>query len=292
MSLPIVHVDAFASVPFAGNPAAVCVLPDDRDAAWMQHVAREMNLSATAFLRPRGDTPGDPGGPGDYNLRWFTPIAELDLCGHATLASAHVLWETGRLAAGDAARFQTRSGRLTAVRRGDWIDLDFPATPDEPAGAPPGLVEALGASARYVGRSRLDYVVELDDEETVRALRPDFATLRAIDARGVIATSRSRTAGVDFVSRFFAPAFGIDEDPATGSAHCCLGPFWSQRLAKQTFLAHQVSARGGVLTVTLENDRVRLGGQAVTVLRGELTATASRPGAREPSPRTTTTQTR
>jgi predicted PhzF superfamily epimerase YddE/YHI9 len=263
MPLTITQVDAFTSKPFAGNPAAVCVLPGERDDSWMQNVAREMNLSETAFLLARAD---------GYGLRWFTPTVEVDLCGHATLASAHVLWETGRLAADETARFHTRSGLLTAVRRGDWIELDFPATPDEPAEAPPGLVESLGASPRYVGKSRFDYLAELDSEETVRSLRPDFGVMKKIGARGVIATSRSADPGFDFVSRYFAPAFGIDEDPVTGSTHCCLAPFWSRRLNKTSFLARQVSARGGELKVDLDGDRVRLGGQAVTVLRAELLA--------------------
>jgi PhzF family phenazine biosynthesis protein len=263
MALSIVQVDAFTSEPFSGNPAAVCVLPEPRDAAWMQHVASEMNLAETAFLRARDD---------GFELRWFTPTVEVDLCGHATLASAHVLWESGRLAATETARFHTRSGLLTAVRRGDWIELDFPATPDEPADAPPGLVEALGAAPRYVGKSRFDYLIELDGEDAVRRLGPDFARLRTISARGVITTSLSATPGCDFVSRFFAPGSGIDEDPVTGSAHCCLAPFWSRRLNKTRFLARQVSPRGGVLKVELAGNRVRLGGQAVTVLRGELLA--------------------
>jgi predicted PhzF superfamily epimerase YddE/YHI9 len=263
MTLQIVVVDAFTSRPFTGNPAAVCVLPEEGDAAWMQRVARELNLSETAFLRPRAD---------GFNLRWFTPGVEVDLCGHATLASAHVLWETGLLSPAEPARFYSRSGLLTAVRQGDWIELDFPATPDEAAEAPPGLGQALGATALYVGRSRFDYLVELHDEETVRNLRPDFGLLAAIEARGVIVTSRSADPGFDFVSRFFAPAAGINEDPVTGSSHCCLTPFWSRRLGKESFLARQVSARGGVLKLRLEGDRVRLGGQAVTVLRSELLA--------------------
>ncbi len=263
MSLQIVQVDAFTSRPFTGNPAAVCVLPEPRDAAWMQNVASEMNLAETAFLVPRED---------GFDLRWFTPAVEVDLCGHATLASAHVLWESGRLPPAEAARFHTRSGLLTAVRRGDWIDLDFPATPEEETAAPPGLAEALGAAPRYVGRSRFDYLVELDSEDSVRALRPDFGRLCAIAARGVIATSRSATPDFDFVSRFFAPAVGINEDPVTGSSHCCLAPFWSRRLKKDRFLALQVSARGGVLRIELAGARVRLGGQAVTVLRCELLA--------------------
>lgn len=258
-----VQVDAFTSEPFKGNPAAVCVLEEERDAAWMQRVASEMNLAETAYLRPRDD---------GFALRWFTPTVEVDLCGHATLASAHVLWESGRLAHGQPARFHTKSGLLTAVRKGDWIELDFPSTPEEAVEAPPGLVEALGASPRYVGKSRFDYLVEFDSEESVARLRPDFRALGAISARGLIATARSAHPGFDFVSRFFAPASGIDEDPVTGSSHCCLAPFWSRRLGRDNFLARQISARGGVLRVRLDGDRVRLGGQAVTVLRGELLA--------------------
>jgi predicted PhzF superfamily epimerase YddE/YHI9 len=257
----IVQVDAFTSEPFRGNPAAVCVLEDERDSEWMQRVASEMNLAETAFLRPR---------EGGFDLRWFTPSVEVDLCGHATLASAHVLWESGRLAPDQLARFHTKSGLLTARRLGDWIELDFPATPDEPVQAPPGLVEALGASPRYVGRSRFDYLVELDSEEAVARLRPDFGALRSISARGVIVTSRSADSDFDFVSRFFAPAVGIAEDPVTGSAHCCLAPFWSRRLGKHAFVARQLSARGGILKIGLDGDRVRLAGQAVTVLEGEL----------------------
>ena len=266
MTQPIVHVDAFTDAPFGGNPAAVCVLPAGRDAGWMQQVAREMNLSETAFLTPRQER-----GEG-YDLRWFTPTHEVDLCGHATLASAHVLWETRQLADAATARFHTRSGLLTATRHGSWIELDFPATPDKAIDAPPGLAEALGVQPRYVGQSRFDYLVELADEAALRAVRPDFGRLRAFAMRGVMITSGADEPGVDFVSRYFAPAFGIDEDPVTGSTHCCLGPFWSRRLNKQTFVARQVSERGGTLKVALDGDRVRLGGQAVTVLRGELLA--------------------
>jgi len=263
MPLTITQVDAFTSEPFSGNPAAVCLLTEERDPAWMQNVAREMNLSETAFLLPR---------PDGYGLRWFTPAVEVDLCGHATLASAHVLWETGALAPEETARFHTKSGLLTAVRRQDWIELDFPATPDEPAESPPGLAESLGATPLFVGKSVFDYLVELDSEEAVRTLCPDFGAMKKIGARGVIATSRSADPGFDFVSRYFAPAFGIDEDPVTGSTHCCLAPYWSRRLNKTSFLARQLSARGGVLKVNLDGDRVRLGGQAVTVLRAELLA--------------------
>jgi PhzF family phenazine biosynthesis protein len=263
MTQPIVQVDAFTSSAFGGNPAGVCVLERPRDAAWMQLVAREMNLAETAFLQPRQD--------GDFDLRWFTPTVEVDLCGHATLASAHVLWEDG--AATDGVRFHTRSGILTATRRDGWIDLDFPATPAEAVAAPAGLLEALGVDdARYVGRSRFDFLVEVEDESRVAAAAPDFRRLAAIDARGTIVTSAASTPGVDFVSRFFAPAFGVDEDPATGSAHCCLGPFWKSRTGKCELVAHQLSARRGVLRVAVGTDRVRLSGQAVTVLRGELLA--------------------
>jgi PhzF family phenazine biosynthesis protein len=263
MPIVITQVDAFTSRPFSGNPAAVCVLPERADDAWMQNVAQEMNLAETAFLHPR---------PDGWGLRWFTPAVEVDLCGHATLASAHVLWEMGRLRPEETARFHTRSGVLTAVRRDDWIELDFPATPDEPAEAPDGLAESLGVSPRYVGRSRFDYIVEVDGENVVQNLQPNFGLLKKVGGRGVIVTSRSATPEWDFVSRFFAPASGIDEDPVTGSAHCCLAPFWSRRLDKTSFRARQISARGGELQVELAGDRVRLGGQAVTVLRAELLA--------------------
>jgi PhzF family phenazine biosynthesis protein len=263
MPLPIVFVDAFTSEPFAGNPAAVCVLPEPREATWMQRVAREMNLAETAFLDRTTD---------GFNLRWFTPTVEVDLCGHATLAGAHVLWETGQVGATETIRFHTRSGVLTAVRRDDWIELDFPVTPEAPVEIPRDLVEALGALPSYVGKSRFDYLVELDSEAAVRSLRPDFRLLQTIPARGVIVTSRSSMAGCDFVSRFFAPASGIDEDPVTGSAHSSLAFFWSRRLHKNRFIARQLSERGGLLRVELDGDRVRLSGQAVTVIRGELLA--------------------
>jgi len=261
MGLGITQVDAFTDRPFAGNPAAVCVLPAPRDAAWMQDVAREMNLAETAFLEPRAD---------GFGLRWFTPTVEVDLCGHATLAAAHVLWEESHLPPGVQARFHTRSGLLSADRRGAWIELNFPATPAEPAPPPPGLAQALGAPAAHVGRTRFDYLVEVDAEATLRGLRPDHAALAALPVRGVIVTSRAAAGGFDFVSRFFAPAAGIPEDPVTGSSHCALGPYWGARLGKTEMLAYQASARGGVVRVRLAGERVRLGGQAVTVLRGQL----------------------
>jgi PhzF family phenazine biosynthesis protein len=262
MPVSIVQVDAFTPVPFGGNPAAVCVLSAPGDARWMQNVAREMNLSETAFLDPR---------PEGYNLRWFTPAAEVDLCGHATLASAHVLWEDGHLDRARQARFMTRSGWLSARKAGDWIEMDFPAKAEQSAPAPPQFTEALGANPQYVGRNAFDYLVELESEQAVRELQPDIGLLRRLPARGVIVTSRG-SGEYDFVSRFFAPAVGVDEDPVTGSAHCCLGPFWSARLGKQEMLAYQASARGGVVRVRVEGDRVLLGGQAVTVLRGEFEA--------------------
>ncbi|HBH04271.1 MAG TPA: oxidoreductase [Candidatus Rokubacteria bacterium] len=261
MGLGITQVDAFTDRPFAGNPAAVCVPPGPREPAWMQAVAREMNLAETAFLEPRAD---------GFGLRWFTPTVEVDLCGHATLAAAHVLWEESHLPPGVQARFHTRSGLLSADRRGAWIELNFPATPAEPAPPPPGLAQALGAPAAHVGRTRFDYLVEVDAEATLRGLRPDHAALAALPVRGVIVTSRAAAGGFDFVSRFFAPAAGIPEDPVTGSSHCALGPYWGARLGKTEMLAYQASARGGVVRVRLAGERVRLGGQAVTVLRGQL----------------------
>jgi PhzF family phenazine biosynthesis protein len=263
MTLRIVQVDAFTSTPYTGNPAAVCFLPRPADERWMQQVAREMNLSETAFLVPEADA---------WGLRWFTPLLEVDLCGHATLASAHALWETGLVPTGTQARFDTKSGRLTADRIGDRIEMDFPAQPDQPGAPPDSLLQALGVRARYVGRSRTDFIVEVATEDEVRALTPDFNLLRETPARGVIVTSRAASPGFDFVSRFFAPAAGVDEDPVTGSAHCCLAPFWGARLHKHEMTGYQASARGGVVTVRIAGDRVILGGQAVTVLRGELVA--------------------
>jgi PhzF family phenazine biosynthesis protein len=261
MALAIIQVDAFTDKPFAGNPAAVCILPAPRDERWMQDVAREMNLSETAFLHPEND---------GYRLRWFTPAVEVALCGHATLASAHVLWQDRHLPEGAPARFHTQSGLLTAQRRGAWIELDFPATPPAPAEPPRGLVEALGVAPAAVGRSRFDYLVEVETEDMVRRLAPDLGALGRVEARGVIVTSRASAPGFDFVSRFFAPRVGVNEDPVTGSAHCVLAPFWAQRLGKTEMVAYQASARGGVVRVRVLGDRVILGGQAVTVLRGDL----------------------
>jgi predicted PhzF superfamily epimerase YddE/YHI9 len=227
----------------------------------MQDVARELNLAETAFLVRQTD---------GFDLRWFTPAIEVDLCGHATLASAHVLWEEHQLASDEPARFHTRSGVLTASREPDLIWLDFPATPSHPVPVTPDLSRGVGSSMRYVGRTAFDYLVELDSEAAVRQLTPDLNQLARLAVRGVIVTARSDGGGYDFVSRFFAPRAGVPEDPVTGSAHCGLAPFWAERLNKSELVGYQASERGGVVRVRLEGPRVRLGGQAVTVLRGEL----------------------
>lgn len=261
MTTPLFLVDAFTSKPFAGNQAAVCLLSGSPGDDWLQAIAAEMNLSETAFLLPRED---------GYQLRWFTPQVEVDLCGHATLASAHVLWSEGHAPRGQEIRFHTRSGLLKATCRGELIELDFPAEPADSIEPPPGLCEALNVSARHVGRNRFDYLVELESEADVRAAQPDFARLGRFDVRGVIVTSRCTSQEYDFVSRFFAPAAGVNEDPVTGSAHCCLGPYWGTRLGKTELCGYQASARGGVVQVRLAGPRVILGGQAVTVLQGRL----------------------
>jgi PhzF family phenazine biosynthesis protein len=263
MSLPLFQVDAFTDRPFAGNPAAICLLKEPGDPAWMQQVAHEMNLSETAFLYRQDD---------GYNLRWFTPAVEVALCGHATLASAHILWEQGYLPAGAQARFHTQSGLLTATQSNEWIEMDFPAKPEEEVEHVPGLAEALGITPSYTGMSQFDCLVEVESEASVRALQPDLARLAAVPVRGVIVTSRASTAGYDFVSRFFAPGVGVPEDPATGSAHCVLSPFWTRRLQRECLTGYQASSRGGIIRVQLAGTRVRLGGQALTVLRGELLA--------------------
>jgi PhzF family phenazine biosynthesis protein len=266
MGQTILTVDAFTDRPFAGNPAAVCVLPRPADEAWMRALAREMNLSETAFLHPEDE---------GYRLRWFTPAVEVDLCGHATLASAHVLWEEGHLRPDQPAKVLTHSGRLTASRSAGFIELDFPSKPMTPEPAPPELTKALGVPVVAAGRNEFDWLVELESEETLRALQPDFGLLATLPIRGTIVTSRATTSGFDFVSRFFAPRVGVPEDPVTGSAHCALTPFWAERLGKVAMVAHQASPRGGVMRVRLNGDRVLLVGQAVTVVRGEIVANAT-----------------
>ena len=261
MAQLIHQVDAFTDTPFAGNPAAVCLLPEPAGERWMRDVASEMNLSETAFLSPQAD---------GYDLRWFTPSVEIDLCGHGTLASAHVLWETGEARPDETLRFHTRSGLLSASRDGDWIELDFPATPVSLRAAPLLLAPALGTRLVYVGRSVFDYLVEVPSESDVRGMSPDMGALASLNVRGFIVTARADDPDVDFVSRFFAPSTGIPEDPVTGSAHCALGPYWRDKLGKNELRARQISARGGDLRVRVEGDRVRIAGQAVTVMRAEL----------------------
>jgi PhzF family phenazine biosynthesis protein len=261
MEQEIFQVDAFTDKVFAGNPAAVCILPEAADEDWMQHLANEMNLSETAFLVRQEE---------GFNLRWFTPAVEVELCGHATLASAHILWEQGFLPAGRQARFYTRSGLLSALNKDSWIELDLPAEPEKQTEIPDGLLKAFGVAARYVGKNRFDFLIELESAETVRKIVPDFTLLRSLSSRGFIVTSRSDSSQYDFISRFFAPAAGINEDPVTGSAHCCLGPYWAKKLDREELTGYQASARGGVVKVRIGDDRVYLSGQAITVMRGTL----------------------
>ncbi len=264
MSHPLYQVDAFTGRPFAGNPAAVCLLGGPEGENWMQAVAAEQNLSETAFLHPCDSDEAD------WCLRWFTPTVEVDLCGHATLASAHALWSSGRHPRESPLRFATRSGILGAQLAGEWIELDFPQQVPEPADPPERLIEALGAMPQWVGNDGADYLFEVADEATVRELRPDMALLGTVEARGVIVTARGESEEYDFVSRFFGPASGVPEDPVTGSAHCTLAPFWGGRLRKSEMVGFQASVRGGIVRVRLVDDRVVLAGQAVMVSEGSL----------------------
>lgn len=278
--MQIFQVDAFTGAAFTGNPAAVCLLSRPADAAWMQRIAAEMNVAETAFVEPQD---------GGYGLRWFTPVVEVALCGHATLASAHVLYETGRAGSQEQIRFASASGELTARRDGPAIALDFPATPAVQAAAPQGLLSALGVqSPEWTGGGAEDLMVVLASEQELTGLRPDTAGLAAISARGIIVTAPASRAGADFVSRFFAPAVGIAEDPVTGSAHCTLAPYWCERLGRTTLTGYQASARGGTVHVRLAGDRVILTGQAVTVLGGELSPAALPAAPRAHSPATGT----
>jgi len=264
MTIPLFHVSAFTDQPFAGNPAAVCLLEQKRDTSWMQAVARDQNLSETAFLVPY---------EGGFSLRWFTPKAEVSLCGHATLASAHILWELGVLDPDQEAEFDTCSGRLTADQLGTHIMLDFPAILAQDDTAPAGLLEALGLSPEAVVHTAVTQamlLVEVASAERLRALAPDFRALARIADLGVVVTCRSDDPRFDFLSRFFAPGVGIDEDPVTGSAHCALAPYWVTRLGDRRLHAYQASARGGILEVEVREDRVLLVGQAITTMRGTL----------------------
>jgi PhzF family phenazine biosynthesis protein len=260
------QVDAFADSVFAGNPAAVCLLGGPAQARWMQSVASEMNLSETAFVEPRA---------AGYGLRWFTPVAEVDLCGHATLASAHILYETGLAEPAERIRFDSASGPLTGRREDGLLVLDFPARPARPAPAPPGLLAALGVDRpEWTGQAEDDLVVVLGREEEVTGLRPDTVALAGYRTRGVIVTAPAARVGADFVSRFFAPGVGIAEDPVTGSAHCTLAPYWAERLGRPELTGYQASVRGGTVGVRLEADRVQLTGRAVTVFSGQLSDAA------------------
>jgi PhzF family phenazine biosynthesis protein len=258
---PITVVDAFTSVPFAGNPAAVCVLKQDQPAVWMQSVASEMNLSETAFLLPHGENV--------YRLRWFTPKVEVKLCGHATLASAHVLWEEGHTA--KQLQFDTLSGRLTAERRENgWIALDFPSQFAAETVCPPELRQALAVEPLFVAKTDFTFLVEVADKEVLLGIKPNFGLLVQSGCGRVIVTSRAGTADeYDFYSRFFAPDAGINEDPVTGSAHCVLAPFWAKNLGKDELHAFQCSERGGELRLSVSSERTVLQGRAVTVLKGQ-----------------------
>ncbi len=259
----LLQIDAFANGPFTGNPAAVVLLEESAEEDWMQRVAAEMNLSETAFLLPGGD---------GWAIRWFTPTTEVALCGHATLAGFHALREEGKV--GDAVTFESASGPLTARAIGDRLELDFPSMPPEACDEPEGLLDALGLpEARYVGRSRHDLLVEVADRKELVDLHPDFRALSGVEVRGVIVTAMGDEGGegLDFVSRFFAPRAGVDEDPVTGSAHCVLAPYWTAKLGARSLQAGQLSRRSGRLEVELRGDRVALRGRTVTVLRGELT---------------------
>ncbi|UOF90325.1 PhzF family phenazine biosynthesis protein [Fodinisporobacter ferrooxydans] len=258
MALPIYVIDAFTDKAFKGNPAAVCLTPDPLDDVQMQNIAAEMNLSETAFLFPHQD---------GYSLRWFTPNTEVELCGHATLASAHILWEMKVLPIDGQANFYTKSGRLTAKKDGAWIQLNFPAEPAAECGYPAELIDALQINPIYVGRNRFDYLIEIESEDMLKNLNPNFSLLEKIQTRGVLVTSKSDE--FDFISRCFFPAVGVNEDPVTGSAHCCLAPYWSKKLQKNEFYAYQASKRGGILKIQLNEDRVLMAGQAVTVIKCE-----------------------
>jgi PhzF family phenazine biosynthesis protein len=265
----ILVVDAFTDRAFAGNPAGVCLLESPADDGWMQRVAAEMRHSETAFVRPL-DVPD-----ADYELRWFTPVVEVALCGHATLATAHALYETGTVPAGRPIRFQTlRSGVLTvATGSGGLLEMDFPAMPAQSMEVPAGLAEALGVPVAGAGRNaQNDLLVVLDDEEAVRKLTVDLGALARIDARGICVTAPAAPGSgpYDFVSRFFGAAVGVGEDPVTGSAHCMLAPYWSDRLRRDELTGYQASERGGAVRVTVRGDRVTLAGRAVTILDGTL----------------------
>jgi len=259
--MKIYQVDSFAMRPFEGNPAAVCVLESPKDEEWMQNLAEEMNLSETAYLVKQDN---------GYSLRWFTPTAEVELCGHATLASAHILWEQGFLDESATAVFYTLSGELGARKTGDWIEMDFPSEEANPCPIPDEIGRSLGVNAVFTGKNRMDWLIEVESEEVLRSLKPDYNLMMRVPSRGVIVTSSSDDPAYDFLSRFFCPWHGINEDPVTGSAHCCTGPYWREKLGKDELTAYQASKRGGTVKIKFSGDRVLLSGQAITVMVGEL----------------------
>lgn len=256
--MKIYTVDSFTSKPFSGNPAAVCILKEDIVDQLKQDIASEMNLPETAFILP-----GDEG----FGLRWFTPTTEVDLCGHATLAAAHVLWESGVKDKNETVTFHTRSGVLLVRKVRGLIEMEFPREDVVKTDCPREIKEGLNAEILFCGRNRMDYFAEVGSEDRLRSLVPDMASLSKLDSRGLIVTSRSGE--YDFISRFFAPQSGIPEDPVTGSAHCALGPYWSEKLEKSVLRAFQASHRGGKIYVGVTNDKVTLAGNAVTVMCGD-----------------------
>lgn len=261
MRIPLYQVDAFTDEMFKGNPAAVCLLMKPRETSWMQSVAREMNLSETAFVSQRKD---------GFNLRWFTPQAEVDLCGHATLSAAHVIWEAGVIPAEREIHFHTLSGWLAATMDRGWIELDFPSARPTVADVPEEYIKALGAEPEFCFRSGDKWLLEFPDESDIYEIKPDFVALRQYSGRGLIITARSEKPGIDFISRYFAPWIGVDEDPVTGSSHTILGPYWGEKLHKDHMIAFQASERGGVLRIHVSGERTYIAGQAVTVFSGEL----------------------
>ncbi len=273
-SIPIFQVDAFSSKPFTGNPAAVCLLEEARDSDWMQSVAAEMNLSETAFVHPDN---------GQLRLRWFTPKVEVDLCGHATLATVHVLKELSQEGSlpmvfqpfwnRSCVQFISRSGILSAEASTDGISLDFPATQVVPCAVPGGCLDALGlepSELQFCGRSKFDYLLHVTSAAVVRRLEPAMEALARLPVRGVIVTALGDTCDHDVISRFFAPGAGVNEDPVTGSAHCALAPYWVPHFGRNTLFGYQASTRGGHVRMDLNQDRVRLKGHAITVSRGIL----------------------
>ncbi|MED5578516.1 MAG: PhzF family phenazine biosynthesis protein [Nitrospinota bacterium] len=263
MSFKLFHVDAFTQFPFSGNPAAVCILPSPADETWMGRVAAEINLSETAFVGKRDD--------GFYFLRWFAPKGEVDLCGHATLASAYVLWDEGFHPIDQDIQFLTNSGNIICKRSDNWIQMNFPIIEYKEEDLPVGMIDSLGIKPKFCAKTSLnDYLLEADSEFVLEKLSPNFRKLQEFPCRGVIVTAPANGNDFDFVSRFFAPSIGIEEDHVTGSSHCSLGTFWSEKLSKKKLIAKQISERGGIIKISLGKDKITLSGQAVTLMRCEL----------------------